>query len=190
MAKYLYVVFPMIAALLAVGVVQAASPTEVEGTTTVDEAYRIIGFSVATTTGTEQESLGGMHEICRAEFGGLARMCTTLEAAKSPNLADLPELSGWMQPLITSTAVMFDPIQSEFGTPYRAVQTDVTNIIQVGLADTFRKAVFHAELSCNRWSPQALTTRPIFGAAVVNRKFAAAACSFKRSVLCCTPGSK
>ena len=36
MAKYLYIVFPMIAALLAVGVAQADSPTEVEGATTVD----------------------------------------------------------------------------------------------------------------------------------------------------------
>ncbi len=36
MAKYLYIVFPMIAALLAVSVVQADSPTEVEGATTVD----------------------------------------------------------------------------------------------------------------------------------------------------------
>ena len=35
MAKYLYIVFPMIAALLAVGVVRAASPTVVEGATTV-----------------------------------------------------------------------------------------------------------------------------------------------------------
>ncbi len=38
MAKYLYIVFPMIAALLAASAVQARSPTEVEGTTTVDEA--------------------------------------------------------------------------------------------------------------------------------------------------------
>ncbi len=38
MAKYLYIVFPMIAALLAVSVVQAKSPTEVEGATTVDVA--------------------------------------------------------------------------------------------------------------------------------------------------------
>ncbi len=36
MAKYLYVVFPMIAALFAVSAVHAASPTEVEGATTVD----------------------------------------------------------------------------------------------------------------------------------------------------------
>ena len=38
MTKYLYIVFPMIAALLAVGVAQADSPTEVEGATTVDVA--------------------------------------------------------------------------------------------------------------------------------------------------------
>jgi len=38
MAKYLYVVFPMLAALLAVGAVQADSPTEVDGATTVDVA--------------------------------------------------------------------------------------------------------------------------------------------------------
>ena len=38
MAKYLYIVFPMIAALLAVNVVQADSPTEVDGATTVDVA--------------------------------------------------------------------------------------------------------------------------------------------------------
>ena len=38
MAKYLYIVFPMIAALLAVSVAQADSPTEVEGATTVDVA--------------------------------------------------------------------------------------------------------------------------------------------------------
>ena len=37
MAKYLYIVFPMLAALFAVGAVQAGSPTEVEGTTAVDE---------------------------------------------------------------------------------------------------------------------------------------------------------
>ena len=36
MAKYLYIVFPMIAALLAVSAAQADSPTEVEGATTVD----------------------------------------------------------------------------------------------------------------------------------------------------------
>ena len=36
MAKYLYIVFPMIVALLAVSVAQAASPTEVEGAKTVD----------------------------------------------------------------------------------------------------------------------------------------------------------
>ena len=36
MAKYLNIVFPMIAALLAVSVVQAQSPTEVEGATTID----------------------------------------------------------------------------------------------------------------------------------------------------------
>ncbi len=36
MAKYLYIVFPMIAALLAVSAAQAASPTEVEGATTID----------------------------------------------------------------------------------------------------------------------------------------------------------
>jgi rhodanese-related sulfurtransferase len=38
MAKYLYIVFPMMAALLAVSAVQADSPTEVEGATTVDVA--------------------------------------------------------------------------------------------------------------------------------------------------------
>ena len=38
MAKYLYIVFPMIVALLAVSVAQAESPTEVEGATTVDVA--------------------------------------------------------------------------------------------------------------------------------------------------------
>ncbi len=38
MAKYLYIVFPMIAAILAVSVVQADSPTEVEGATTIDVA--------------------------------------------------------------------------------------------------------------------------------------------------------
>jgi rhodanese-related sulfurtransferase len=38
MAKYLYVVFPMIAALFPVSVVRAQSPTEVEGATTVDVA--------------------------------------------------------------------------------------------------------------------------------------------------------
>ena len=38
MSRYLYIVFPMIAALLAVTAVQARSPTEVEGATTVDEA--------------------------------------------------------------------------------------------------------------------------------------------------------
>lgn len=38
MTKYLYIVFTMIAALLAVGVAQADSPTEVEGATTVDVA--------------------------------------------------------------------------------------------------------------------------------------------------------
>ncbi len=38
MARHLYIVFSMIAALLAVSAVQARSPTEVEGTTTVDEA--------------------------------------------------------------------------------------------------------------------------------------------------------
>lgn len=38
MTKYLYIVFTMIAALLAVGVAQADSPTEVEGVTTVDVA--------------------------------------------------------------------------------------------------------------------------------------------------------
>ncbi len=38
MSRYLYIVFPMIAALLAVTAVQARSPTEVEGTTMVDEA--------------------------------------------------------------------------------------------------------------------------------------------------------
>ena len=36
MAKYLYIVFPMIVALLAVSVARAASPTEVDGATTVD----------------------------------------------------------------------------------------------------------------------------------------------------------
>jgi len=38
MAKYLYIIFPMIAALLVVSAVQAQSPTEVEGATTVDVA--------------------------------------------------------------------------------------------------------------------------------------------------------
>ncbi len=38
MAKYLYIVLPMMAALLAVSAVQADSPTEVEGATTVDVA--------------------------------------------------------------------------------------------------------------------------------------------------------
>jgi rhodanese-related sulfurtransferase len=38
MAKYLYIVFPMIAALFAVSAVQARSPAEVEGATTVDES--------------------------------------------------------------------------------------------------------------------------------------------------------
>ena len=38
MAKYLYIVFPMIAALLAVSVAQADSPTDVECVTTVDVA--------------------------------------------------------------------------------------------------------------------------------------------------------
>jgi rhodanese-related sulfurtransferase len=38
MAKYLYIVLPMITALLAVSVAQADSPTEVEGATTVDVA--------------------------------------------------------------------------------------------------------------------------------------------------------
>ncbi len=38
MARYLYVVFPMMAALFAVSVVQANSPTEVEGATTIDVA--------------------------------------------------------------------------------------------------------------------------------------------------------
>ena len=38
MAKYLYIVFPMIIALFAVGAVQARSPTEVEGATAVDLA--------------------------------------------------------------------------------------------------------------------------------------------------------
>ena len=38
MAKYLYIVFPMLVALFAVSVVQAHSPTEVEGATTIDVA--------------------------------------------------------------------------------------------------------------------------------------------------------
>ena len=38
MAKYLYIVFPVIVALFAVSAVQARSPTEVEGATTVDLA--------------------------------------------------------------------------------------------------------------------------------------------------------
>ena len=36
MAKYLYIVFPIMAALFAVSAAQAQSPTEVEGATTVD----------------------------------------------------------------------------------------------------------------------------------------------------------
>lgn len=38
MAKYFYMVFPMIAALFAVSAVQAASPTAIEGATTIDAA--------------------------------------------------------------------------------------------------------------------------------------------------------
>ena len=38
MTKYLYIVFPIIAALFVVSTVQAASPTQVEGATTVDLA--------------------------------------------------------------------------------------------------------------------------------------------------------
>ena len=38
MAKNFYIVFPIVAAMFVVGAVQARSPTEVEGATTVDEA--------------------------------------------------------------------------------------------------------------------------------------------------------
>lgn len=44
MAKYLYVIFLMFAALLAVSVAQAQSPAEVEGATTVDVATAKVLF--------------------------------------------------------------------------------------------------------------------------------------------------
>jgi hypothetical protein len=63
--------------------------------------YRLVGLSEEVFQGNG--GIAAMHAACQATFGDrLARMCTSEEVFKTPNLQDLGlERSGWIQPIIT-----------------------------------------------------------------------------------------
>ena len=66
--------------------------------------YQFAGFSTDTTPGNALGGLGGMHAICRAEFGDTARMCTTKEVLLSSNIPVRFEEgeNGWVQPVMVA----------------------------------------------------------------------------------------
>ena len=64
--------------------------------------YQFIGFS--TTATRPNIGFSGMNELCKADYGSGARMCTTTEAIETKRLPSSSG-SGWAQPNITDFLV-------------------------------------------------------------------------------------
>lgn len=63
--------------------------------------YRYVGTTVAETL--PNIGLNGMNNVCRAEFGNEARMCSTKEFFLTPDTSSTPQGTAHIRPVQTST---------------------------------------------------------------------------------------
>ena len=101
--------------------------------------YRLIGFSRTSFQGNA--GIAAMHADCQATFDDrLARMCTSEEIFKTPNLQDLDlKRDGWVQPIVAGTGFSGSAGSTLIVDAYSATLT------------------FSRTQSCNGWTD----TRPI-----------------------------
>jgi len=139
--------------------------------------YRFVGYSTATTTGNAGGFVG-IYQICQNEFGPMARMCTTEEFFKSPNIED-PPLAGqgaaWVEPhFIAAFPNPSDPTKTVFVEAFSG------------------KMITPANLRCGGWT---LSGDTIDGT-VIRRSFnndtpgvtvTTAVCDGNLHVTCCIP---
>lgn len=161
------------------GAVEVSNDGTMPVPVTAEIEYRYTGLSTAFVT--SYVGLNGMHEACRATFGPAARMCTTEELFRTPDLAEKPvrEPGGsWVHPVIV--AVAFD----DAGRDLRVV--DFTGVmLGTGIPNGGRG-------SCNGWqSPDPNGSGAIYAAPAGKRTVSHDRCigGFENTkpVTCCVP---
>jgi hypothetical protein len=135
--------------------------------------YQFAGFSTDTTPGNASGGLGGMHAMCRDDFGNTARMCTTKEVLLSSNIPDSYTAgeNGWVQPIIV--AALFNS-----STNYPQYIDFSGAIVEGAFTPT-------SAFSCQQWQTSAgfgLWFHPPSG---IHRE----TCQNRRRVSCCTPAN-
>ena len=161
----------------------AAPPVPPSLDTNAVTEYRVVGESTATVDGGSGQD--GMSAACQSDYGPQSRMCTTLEVIRSPEITGLPAGStgAWVQPIITSQGVVYDP------TPIAAFTAWVHDAggITTRVRDAFpSNAIDRATISCSGW----FLGNDSFNGAAYDRsegRLTIRSCGQPQPVLCCAP---
>ncbi len=123
--------------------------------------YRVVGATGDPDRYGGDSMLYNLNRYCREQFNQQARMCTSEEIIKTPDLGPITGYVGWVQPLITSTVVL------------------PPGILEV--VDS-ASGVHSPTLNCDNWIA---TTGN--GLVWSNSHLDFASCSGSRRVICCAP---
>lgn len=157
----------MIQNFLVLTVVLAALTANVNAETGDNKEYRFVGFSTTPVQGNA--GMAAMHADCQSTFHDRgARMCTTEEVFRTPNLEDLnlpPDESAWVQPIAAGVGGA---------------------VGQTLIVDQFQATITHGStISCNGW-----TSNNVFFAGLSYRSFSGSfdnrSCSNSSPVACCS----
>jgi hypothetical protein len=142
--------------------------------------YRVVGETEAETTGNSG-GIASLHGLCQEEYGSEARACTSVEVIRSPEIANLSLTVAWVQPVIVSQGVIFDPTRQRFS----SWMTDATGVVSPSSLDDDwpHFAAATVSLSCNGWTSEDLRD----GLVLRQGKVSWAQCVNEHPVLCCAP---
>ena len=126
---------------------------------------RTVQYQVAGATGDTVEGDGvlrNMNLMCQEFLSNPeARICTSEEVIKSPDLSIITGYGGWVQPIISCAIVL---------------SSGTVEVVDIA------SGLHSGTLNCDNW--QSTTGN---GLAWVNSHFAINACTTVRRIICCTP---
>ena len=122
--------------------------------------YHFAGFSKKKLIGSS--GIAALHAGCQSSFGAAARICTTKEIFKTPELSSVTTGQGWAHPVVVSEFI---------NSANKRVMRDFSGLSAITLS-----------MSCDGWS--SATSGLLYAA---GEEFYVTDCSVAQRISCCTP---